>query len=276
MRKAIKWSENLHKQQKKVNFAYYKPSKSKTSMKRFLSLLTLALAFSISANAQTTYFNGGHQDAPLGFVLGYVNKYWSTDMNGSTIKENLWGQEDKRLHGFQMGVTYSPCLPFGLGIDTGLFFEAYISDSEVVHEAGYDNFTESNLYIPIHGMYRIPFNRDCSLSLYGGIGMNIVLSGEYNIESYYTGYDWLGGRPYGYHETFPAAYQAYDEGEWPKSFNLQWEFGAKFRIKNFMIGAGYAIGATNHKFYRKESGDGWYKTRQNKLNISVGYVVDLK
>ena len=43
-----------------------------------------------------------------------------------------------------------------------------------------------------------------------------------------------------------------------------------------MIGAGYAIGATNHKFYRKESGDGWYKTRQNKLNISVGYVIDLK
>ena len=111
-------------------------------MKRFLSLLTLALAFCISANAQTTYFNGGHQDAPLGFVLGYVNKYWSTDMNGSTIKENLWGQEDKRLHGFQMGVTYSPCLPFGLGIDTGLFYEAYISARGVVRAAGYDNITD--------------------------------------------------------------------------------------------------------------------------------------
>lgn len=258
-------------------------------MKKLFTFIVFATMMTISANSQiirpgyrsgtvtntrpqnntTNLFNGGHQDAPLGFVLGYINKNWQTDFDGKTYKENLWGEENKRLHGFQLGVTYSPCLPVGLGLDTGLFLEVYISDSKVVHEAGYDDFTESDIYIPLHAMYRIPFNQNSSLMLYAGFGMNIVVSGEYHINEYYSGYSWLGGRPYGGAASYTAAYQAYDEGDWPRSFNFQWELGAKVRFSNFIIGGGYSIGMTNHKFY-----DG-YKTKQNKLNISLGYVMDI-
>lgn len=213
-------------------------------------------------SAQTTLYNGGHEEAPWGFTLGYVNKYWTTDIEGTTVNENLWGQEGKRLHGFQMGMTYSPCLPMGLGFDTGLHFECYISDSEVVHEAGFDDFTESNIYIPVHAMYRIPFDRNKSLSIYGGFGMNIVLEGTYNVHDYF--HDWMGT----YESTYVGGVQVYNEGDWPNRFNFQWELGAKLRISNIILNASYAWGATNHKFYEG------YKTHQNKLSIGLGYVCD--
>ena len=234
-------------------------------MKR-LFFMAIISCFAVTVSAQTTLFNGGHEDAPWGFSLGYVNKYWTTDIDGQRINENLWGEEGKRLHGFQMGITYSPCLPMGLGLDTGLFYECYISESKVVHEAGFDDFTESNIYIPLHAMYRIPFDHNSSLSLYGGFGMNIVVEGTYNITEYYHGYDWYGGRPYGGTSSYVAGWQEYDEGDWPSRFNFQWELGAKLRISNFILNANYAWGATNHKFYKG------YTTHQNKLTIGLGYV----
>jgi hypothetical protein len=227
-------------------------------MKR-LFLLSLLSLFTSSLFAQ------GVNPKPWSFQFGYVNKGWSTDIDGKTIHENLWGQEDKKLHGFQFGITYSPTLPIGLGIDTGLFYECYISESEVVHDAGFDDFTEHNIYIPLHAQYRIPITPEFSISLYGGIGMNIVLDGTYNITEYYAGYTWGGGRPYGGSYSYIAGYQEYDEGDWPKRFNLQYEVGLKFNISNFVINAGYAWGATNHNFYEG------YDTHQNKLSIGLGY-----
>ena len=68
-------------------------------MKKFLFISLLAM-MTISARAQYTnygLFNGGHQDAPFGLVLGYVNKGWSTDFGSYTWHENLWGEKDKKL-----------------------------------------------------------------------------------------------------------------------------------------------------------------------------------
>lgn len=228
--------------------------------------LIIALSFLAICNSTTFAQN---RDAAWGATFGYVNKGWVTDIDGKTIHENLWGQEDKKLHGFQMGITYSPTFYAGLGIDTGLFYECYISESAVVHDAGFDDFTEHNIYIPLHAQYKFPISRDFSIYVYGGIGMNIVLEGTYNINDYYYGHDWYGGRPYGGTSTYIAGYQEYDEGEWPRRFNLQYELGAKLKISNFVITAGYAWGATNHKFYPG------YDTRQNKLNIGIGYTTDL-
>ena len=41
------------------------------------------------------------------FVIGYVSKQWSSDVNGKTIRENMWREEDKRLHGIQFGIAYT-------------------------------------------------------------------------------------------------------------------------------------------------------------------------
>ena len=236
----------------------------------------LIIALSLIATCNSTSF-AQKGDTAWGATFGYVNKGWVTDIDGKTIHENLWGQEDKKLHGFQMGITYSPTFYAGLGIDTGLFYECYISESAVVHDAGFDDFTEHNIYIPLHAQYKFPVSRDFSIYVYGGIGMNIVLEGTYNINDRYYGYysEWdgftgySGGRPYSGSYSQVVGYQEYDEGEWPRRFNLQYELGAKLKFSNFVITAGYAWGATNHKFYQG------YDTRQNKLNIGIGYTTDL-
>ena len=240
-------------------------------MKKFLFISLLAM-MTVSARAQYTnygLFNGGHQDAPFGLVLGYVNKGWSTDFGSYTWHENLWGEKDKKLHGIQIGFQYAPCLPIGLGLDTGLFYECYISDSKVVHDYDFDNFSEHNLYVPIHAQWRFPLSRDISFSVFGGIGLQWAMYGSYNCEYGEVVYDWSYGRPYYRYVSYPEAWQQYGKGEWPHHFNLQWEVGGRFRVKNFQISASYAFGATNHDFYEG------YKTRQNKLSIGLGYVFDL-
>jgi len=228
----------------------------------------LFLLLSILFLSVTKSYGQGVDPEPWSFMFGYINKGWTTDIDGKSYSENLWGQEGKKLHGIQIGIGYSPTLPIGLGLDTGLYYECFISNSEVVHDYGYDDFTEHNLYIPVHAQFRIPVSPNFSIHPYAGFGMNIVLSGTYNINEYYGGYEydwWDGGRPYGGTSSIIAGYQSYDEGDWPKSFNFQWEIGAKLKISNFIISAGYAFGVTDHKFYEG------YKTKQNKLNISLGY-----
>ena len=52
----------------------------------------------------------------ISFVVGYVSKQWSTEIKGKNIRENMWREEDKRLHGIQFGVAYTPTLPMGMGV----------------------------------------------------------------------------------------------------------------------------------------------------------------
>ena len=235
-------------------------------MKKIILAGLFALA-SINASAQGALFSGGHKEAPFGLVLGYVNKDWSTDFGSYTWRENLWGQKNKKLHGFQLGFQYAPCLPIGLGVDTGLFYECYISTSDVVQDWGFDDFTEHNLYVPIHAMWRFPLSRDCSFSVFGGLGLQWAMYGSYNCTYETVTWDWDSGRPYFGYVNYPEEWQQYgNNGEWPHHFNLQWEVGGKLRIKNFQLSASYAFGATNHEFYEG------YKTKQNKLSIGLGFV----
>ena len=91
------------------------------------------------------------------FVVGYVSKQWSSDVKGKTIRENMWREEGKRLHGIQFGFAYTPTLPMGMGIYTGLFAEGYFSFSK---KMGYDEFTEFSLYVPIHANVKLPLSKD--------------------------------------------------------------------------------------------------------------------
>lgn len=207
-------------------------------------------------------FSGEHRDAPVTFGIGYVNKYWSTDFGDYTWRENFWGERNKRLHGLQLGVNYQPCLPMGLGVHTGLFYEAYFSVSDAVKEMGWDNFTEHNLYLPLHGMFRVPFSRHSSLSVYGGLGFNWAFIGEYSEDDEYVCDIFDNYYHYGDH-----GYQRYGRGEWPHRFNVSTELGATLRF-NEAVGLSftYSHGLTNHEFYHKE---GNFKTVQNKLSISL-------
>lgn len=211
-----------------------------------------------STRNSTTLFNGGHSDAELGLQIGYVNKVWTTEFDGYTWKENLWGQENKRLHGFQVGLIYQPCFTWGGGLHTGLLYEGYISEASGVKEMGWDKFYEHNLYLPAHLMYRLPFSTRSSLMLYGGLGFNWAIYGEYREYGHYA-YDYDGDRYY----FGPREYQTYGRNEWPRHMNVQAEIGANLRFDAFMVSFTYSRGLTNHNFY-----DG-RKTRQDKLAITI-------
>ncbi|MBQ9362096.1 MAG: hypothetical protein IJT97_01615 [Bacteroidaceae bacterium] len=242
-------------------------------IKKILASLAWMVITTCFTHAQNL-FNGGHDDAPFGFTMGYVNKDWRTDLDGQVIHENLWGEQNKRMHGMQIGFIYQPCLPIGAGIHTGLFYECYFSVSQKVRDAGYDDFTEHNLYLPIHLQWRLPITQQASISLFGGIGLNWAISGTYNEyyrEYVYDGYNLLaaiGLIPNGYYVEGSriGKYQEYGQGDWPRRLNMQWEFGCNLRYKNFQLGFTYSIGDTNHEFYRN------YKTRQDKLAINISYV----
>ena len=241
-------------------------------MKHF-NILTLTLFLTTNTvSAQTeNLFSGGHADVPLGITIGYVSKDWRTNFDGNVFRENLWGQEDKRLHGLQLGVTYQPCLPIGAGIHTGLFYECYLSVSSAVRDAGYDNFTEHNLYLPLHLQWRLPFSEKFSLSLFGGVGFNWAMWGTYNEhyrEYYYDG-NLISSVIGLYDGTRVGEYQKYGQGNWPRHLNMQWEFGCNVRYKAFQLGFTYSIGDTNHEFYAG------YKTRQDKIAINFSYVTSI-
>lgn len=214
----------------------------------------------------TKYSSDMNIESPISFVFGYVNKSWVTEMDGYTRRENFWGEIDKKLHGFQFGFLYQPAVDLGgvkFGLSTGLSIECYISVSPAVRDAGYDRFSEFGTYIPFHGKLTIPFSPRVSLSLYGGLGMNLAIVGTFEEdEEYYDrwNHEWHTDT---YHD-----YQDYGNGRFPRHLNFQTEFGASLKISNWGINCTYSQGLTNHNLY-----DG-YKTYQNKLNIGLSYTFD--
>lgn len=231
-------------------------------------LMVLFLSFSGSARAQMlNLFNGGHEDAPLSVSIGYVNKDWVTTFEDGDYHENLWGEEGRHLHGVQLGIGYAPCIPAGLGIHTGLYYEAYLSFSgKMRRDYDYDQYTEHSIYLPLHAMFRIPLGQKSSLSIYAGLGINWAMFGEFKENKYL--YDhWTGDRiDIGdYEYNFDYGYDG-----WPKSLNASLEAGATLRINHVNIGFTISDGLTDHGFYHHE---GNYKTKQQKLAISVGLAI---
>lgn len=195
-------------------------------------------------------------------TFGYINKDWVTETEEGTFHENFWGEPDKRLHGWQLGIAVQPTLRCGLGLKSGLFFEGCISRSEFVQERDWDNFKESSLYLPLHVVWQIPIGPDCYITPFAGLGFNWAIDGEFQEDCRYY-YD-SDGNYYGPHQ-----HQQYGWGDAPKRWNNQFEFGADLSIKNLRLGFTYSKGFRNHEVYEG------YKTYQNKLAFNIGFCVDL-
>ncbi|MBO4565498.1 MAG: hypothetical protein J5720_08690 [Bacteroidaceae bacterium] len=204
----------------------------------------------------------------VGFVLGYVNKQWTSNIRGGHYSENLWGEEGKRLHGIQLGMTYTPTLPMGLGVYTGLIAEIYFSSSKAM---GYDEFTEFSLYVPIHANFKLPLSKDVSLRARGGLGLNIACHGGFtNHDAYYWVWEWddFYGDYHREKKHYELDHLRYGKDGWPKRFNAALEFAVGIEIKNFVLSGGYSWGLTDHQFYKDVPGS---STHQDKLTISLGY-----
>lgn len=239
-------------------------------MRKYL-LLAFFACTALTAWAQDIGGNNNASSTELAnsfsFVIGYVSKQWSSDVNGKTIRENMWREEDKRLHGIQFGIAYTPTLPMGMGIYTGLFCEGYFSFSK---KMGYDEFTEFSLYVPIHANVKLPLSEHVSLNAHGGLGLNYACHGGFtNRDAYY--WDWVWDEVWGYHrekKNYELDHIRYGKNGWPRRFNAAIELNVGVTIDHFVISGGYSWGLTDHRLYKDVPNA---STKQNKLSITVGY-----
>lgn len=237
-----------------MNMIYYGNSKKRKI--RITKNMGVEQEFKISArNSFVWPWQREYDACPLGFSMGYVTKQWVSKGEGERFKENVWGDENKKLHGLQAGLHFQPCFSWGLGLYTGLFYEYYVSWSDEMKENGYmDKFQEHCAYMPIHAYYRIPFAKKVALSVHGGIGMDCGIHASFSSTEY---------------ENSEPVTDYYGEEGFPKRFNLSAEIGVGIRVGPVQVKGQYSKGLTDHKFY-SDLGD--YKTIQNKLSLSVSWV----
>lgn len=229
-------------------------------MKKIIAILTLVM-LSMGMMAQAF-------DDRQAFTIGYINKEWVSDFSGNNYHENIFGQEGKRLHGLQIMYHYSPYLPVGLGLHTGLGYEWCMSYSNEIKKMGFERFNEHSLYIPLHAAWHFSLGKTVSIVPFAGVGINWKIAANMKSGAYDgIGYDY----DYSY---FPLrwgqdyASVKYGHDGWPHALNTQMELGLQLNIDQVTVGFTYSRGLNDHEFYDNT------KTRQDKLAITVGLLFD--
>jgi len=195
-----------------------------------------------------------------GVSIGYVQKQYVTMGYGDKLAENIWG-DNGWVHGMQFGFHVEPAFHWGLGLYTGLFYELYLSSSnEHTDWSGdYTDFIEHSLYIPVHAYYRLPLARKVYIAVHGGIGFDWVVYGAFKTSN--SSIDEI---------EYDDFTDFYGEQGFPKRVNLSGEISVDLRFGPVMVTGTYSKGLLNHGSY-SEFGDE-YKTKQNKMSLSVSYV----
>ena len=227
-----------------------------TSIRKIIVCLVVLIT-SNSVQAQNPWKNVA--DSPLGMHVGYVSKQWATDFGDYKFKENLFSEEDKRLHGLQIGFTYQPYTRYGIGLYTGFDLDMYFASGKSM---GYDNFSEVSGHVPFHALLRIPIARQTDLRIHGGLGLDYVFHGEFYDSDYHNGWysdDYVTDR----------AVVHYNRDGWPARFNASAEIALGLRVKSFNLNVMYSAGLTDHKFYTEHLRN---ETKQNKFTVSVGWL----
>ena len=235
----------------------------------FLKGLTMAMFIATvvptAATAENTYIFE-EKDLQLGFTAGWVAKEWRTTINGRTVREDMWGNPNKMLHGMQFGLSLSKGLIHGLGFRTGLYYEWCLSFDQQIKELGYNRFSEHSLYIPLQVMFRMsPFpNKKISITPFGGIGLNWAMAGKLKSGPM------VGNNAYGYNKytgrQYPLGFFKYGNYS-PEEWNIQAEAGIAVRIKAVELSFTYAWGLNHHHLY-----DG-VASRQNKMAVNLSVVL---
>ena len=236
-------------------------------------LLILLSAFCLSNATSAQEFS---EEGNFSAEIGYVNKQFVTDFgNGDVFHENIFGLEDKFLHGFQIGFFYHPTLRlgehFGVGCRTGLAYEQYLASGRPM---GYNKFSEGDLYIPFNGTISFPFADDkAEISLHAGVNMNCIIYGKLSNADWGSSsvWDYISSSWYGYymHNRYARMeYLDYGADGWPKRVNFGCEFGLSVRISGFYLRGTYSRGITNHCFYWEDGKR--FKTTERKLTVTIG------
>lgn len=206
-------------------------------------------------------WNSPEEPKIIGFSMGYVTKQWSMSKDGQVEKMGYWSDK-KSLIGLQVGIRVEPQFKYGFSLNTGLYYEYYISKSDnasILDEYGKElgctgKLQEHNLYLPIHFEYRLHFSNQFKLFFFGGLGLDYGLGGTVKFSNI-PGYE---------DNTFNDIYN--QSWSW-KRFNTSLEYGAGICVYGVQIHATMAKGLIN----MAEESDISVKMNKN-LSIGMSYM----
>lgn len=184
-------------------------------------------------------FDTDYNKRSWGFSFGYVNKqYVYTIKNGGVsdrFKYNNWLEEDKMMHGIQMGIVYQPYFGYGQGLITGLFWQYFIGTvpDYAADDSPTDN--EHNLMVPLLYQFRLPLAEDFSLYVCGGLEMVLGLSHSASWSGDSDSDVQLG---FGTNEDYGFLF--------PKQFQLYAPVGGGLQFKALQLEFKYAWGLTDN------------------------------
>jgi len=218
---------------------------------------------------------GGYSKVNLAFLVGYVNKSCICKFPDGTKRIGSFFTDREFLHGAQLGVTYTPSFDWGLGLRTGVFFEFYECNSPLIDnrfpERKYPHYTETDIYLPLHATYRIPFAWDFGLTFIGGMGYQHAFSGRY-MERYAETWRWKGGWSFRERE---IGRQEFGNGG-PQKDNWQAEVGFNLRYKWIGLNFLYSFGVVDHRMKTNLDGCGESYgepsasfSRQDKMQVTI-------
>ena len=233
-------------------------SSSSTSSSSYSSSSSSPSYISTSSSNSSYDYNYAWHKRFLGFSFGYVQKQWVASDNEGREKMGFW-EDSKLMHGVQAGIRFEPYAKFGLGLNTGIFYEFYYSKSRTMQVDGYNVYgelMEHALYIPLHLCYRLRLG-DFQIFAYGGAGADFGVANSMKLK-----HD--GTREVGYESS--NTYETDDSPDW-KRFNASYEFGGGLRFK--AVQATFTIS----KGFLDMSSSGIYKLRQNKpMMVTLGFM----
>ena len=259
-------------------------------MKRVLTAALLIAAILPSvANAQETsswkknMFTSQDKQFQWGLSAGWVAKEWTTSANGRTYHENLWGELDKMLHGFQFGIHAQQSVFYGIGWRTGLYYEWYISTSSYIKEMGFSRFNEHSLYLPLHVIFQMSPIKNVCIMPYAGFGFNWAIYGDFKdgpisgpggvTGGYYSNdfaeniiYSIVDAATYSKRRNYP--YESFDyNNHSPHHWNVQAEVGIALRIFKAELTFTYSWGLNRHWLYDD------MPSKQNKMAAHLAFTI---
>lgn len=196
----------------------------------------------------------------IGFSIGYVQKQWTSKVDGKRERYGMW-EDSKFISGVQAGIRIEPVASFGLGLNTGLFYEYYYTQSKDMYYSDAPGsyrgvIQEHALYLPVHLEYRLRITDDFHAFIYGGVGLDYGIST--GVEMKDTNDDYV------VYEN-GSLYESDDVENW-KRFNASLEYGLGLSYKNVQLNVTRSHGLIN---MAKDSGNSVKQDKPLMVSLSV-------
>ncbi len=192
----------------------------------------------------------------FGITLGYTSK--NMEYKGETKCSWLLGRENQSTPGLRFGFTATPEFKYGIGVQTGLYYELY---REVVKD-GDDNVSamEHSVNIPLRVQYRYEIIRDLSVFLYTGPAFEVAFGGRLK---------WKDGDETET-EKLDGSDGIYSDGYY-RRFQMYWGFGGGVQWKNLQLRMEGDWGIT-HLYKKQYQGGDEMVTRNKPFSICLSYL----